>query len=254
MSKALSIGALLVAAGAAHGQVVISEVLGSTSGTDWEFIELVNLGAAPVNIGGWSIELWDSDAGAQFGTLDATAPYAIAGGTILAPGAAWVIGNALAFDGGGPNPDGYDNGSGNESYAGVDFFRNQSFANNSIENSSYTIILADAGLVLQDSWFLRDGVDSTNGGGVGSGLGDLPNRAGVPIVPNFVVNQPVATFDAPAGGYRVGNTVSLINFGPSDLNNGTLAGGTPGYNQIPAPGAMMLAGIAGLAASRRRRA
>ncbi len=243
MKQAMGIAALLVVAGAANGQVVISEVLGSTSSTDWEFMELINLGAAPVDISGWSLELWDSDAGAAFGTLDAASPYVVNPGTVLAPGQVWVIGNATAFDGGGPNPDGYDNGSGNESYAGVDFFRNQALPANAIENSSYTVVLADAGLTLQDSWFFPDSDINVSG--------DLPNRAGVVIAPNYVAPLDGGTFLA-AGAYLQSGTLNLLSF--SSLNDGTLAGGTPGYNQIPAPGAFALAGLAGLVTSRRRRA
>ena len=241
MFKAMGIAALLAFAGAANGQVVISEIYASTSSTDWEFIELVNLGGAPVDISGWSIELWDSDAGAQFGTLDGASPYVVNPATILAPGGVWVIGNPTAFDGGGPQPDGYDDGAGIESYAGVDFFRNQAFADNSIENSSFTAVLADAGSTMVDSWFLTDGGD-----------GDLPNRAGVPFAPSFSFG-PDGTF-MPAGAYRVGNTLNLMNFGSGGQNDGTLAGGTPGYNQIPAPGALALIGAAGLVGTRRRRA
>lgn len=241
MCKAFGIAALLAVAGAANGQVVISEIYASTSSTDWEFIELVNLGAAPVDISGWAIELWDSDAGAQFGILDAASPYVVNPGTILAPGTAWVIGNATAFDGGGPQADGYTNGAGNESYAGQPFYRNQAFGQDSVENSSFTAILIDNGSNAIDSWFITDG-----------GAGDLPNRSGVPFAPNFSFG-PDGTF-MPAGAYRVGNTLNLMNFGAGLQNNGTLAGGTPGYNQIPAPGALALAGVAGLLGSRRRRA
>jgi MYXO-CTERM domain-containing protein len=242
MSKALSIAALLAIAGAANGQVVISEILASTSGSDWEYIELVNLGAAPVDISGWSIELWDSDAGAQFGTLDAASPYSINPGTFIPAGGAWVIGNTRAFDGDlAGNADGYDDGVGNESFASVDFFRNQAFLDNSVENSAFTAILADVGLAVIDSWYMADG-----------GAGDLPNRAGIAMAPNLTAG-PDGTF-LPAGAYRVGNTLSFLNFAQLDLNNGTLAGGTPGYNQIPAPGALALVGVAGLASARRRRA
>lgn len=242
MNTFIAIGALAICAGAAHGQVVISEILASTSGSDWEFIELVNLGNAPVNIGGWSIELWDSDSGAQFGTLDAASPYTVTAGTIIPAGGVWVIGNTRAFDGDAAgNPDGYDDGTGNESYAGVNFFRTQSFGDNSIENSSFTAVLADGALAVKDSWYITDG-----------GVGDLPNRAGVAFAPSFSFG-PDGTF-LPAGAFRVGNGLNILNFNQVDLNNGTLAGGTPGYNQIPAPGAIALTGMAILSAGRRRRA
>lgn len=245
MKCALSIAALVMMAGAAQGQVLINEVLGSTGGTDAEFIELVNTGAAPVDISGYQIELWDSDV-ADAGTPDAGSPYVVGGGTILAPGAVWTIANDVAFDltfGTGyyqsPNP---------TTWMGQSFNADEQFAQNSIENSSYTIVLTDAsGVPILDSWYFSDG-----------GAGDFANRAGTPITAGIDVPLD-GSFLAPgfARTDYLGNGVllpfSTPGFGPPELNDGTLAGGTPGINQVPAPGALALAGLGGLVGIRRRR-
>jgi len=223
-----TIAALAAVAGiaaATSADVVISEILGSTSGTDWEYVEIVNLGAAPVDITGWTLELWDSDAGSGFGGADGSSPYAF-GGVTLNPGDTYVIGNGLAMSGYPQPPYRFD----------------QAWADNSVENSSYTAILADAGSNVMDSVFVTDGGD-----------GDAANRSGTIFSPNMTVG-PDGTF-LPAGFARtdaLGGHVFLY-FDTAMLADGTIEGGTPGINQIPAPGALAMLGIGALAAARRRR-
>lgn len=223
------VAGLAIGAGATAAQasgVIISEILGSTSGSDAEFIELVNTGAAPVDISNWSIELWDSDTGGSFGSADASSPYFVPAGTILGPGGTFTFGNSNA-----------------ETFFGAIF--DESLPANAVENSSYTAVLADAGSSLVEAIFVTDG-----------DAGDAANRGGTPITADFTVG-PDGSF-LPAGFYRIGGpkgtSTELLNFSTGDLNDGTLAGGTPGFNQVPTPGALALAGIAGLAMGRRRRA
>jgi hypothetical protein len=133
-------------------------------------------------------------------------------------------------------------------FMGMPFGITDSLPSNAIENSSYTAILADAGSSVVDSWFVYDDVAS-----------DTPNRAGVPIAPAFSITDPAGFL--PAGAYRTGSSLDLLNFNrpggtAPTLNDGTLAGGTPGIYQIniPAPGAFAFAGMGGLLVARRRRA
>jgi len=223
MRKMLAAAAVVGVAGMAHGQVVISEILGSTTGSDWEFIELVNLGNSAINLTGWQIEMWDSDAG-SIGGADGGSPYVIGGGSIAA-GATFTLANGLATTGYGS------------------FTPDQVLADNSIENSSYTAILADAGLSIVDSIFMTDG-----------GAGDMANRAGAAITANLTVG-PDGTF-LPAGFARtdmLGGYV-ILEFNHDNRDGVTLTGGTPGINQIiPAPGALAMLGLGGLVATRRRR-
>jgi len=215
---------MLGCAGAAHADVVISEILGSTTGSDWEFIEIVNTGNAAVDITGWSIELWDSDDG-SIGGADGASPYFVSGTVVLGAGQTYVWSNDLATTGYGT------------------FVPDVTIGSNSIENSSYTAILADAASNMMDSVFVTDG-----------GAGDAANRAGTLITANLTVG-PDGSF-LPAGFARTdlsGGAV-LLDFNHDNRDGVTLTGGTPGINQIiPAPGAAALLGIGGLAMIRRRR-
>ncbi|MCA9297767.1 MAG: lamin tail domain-containing protein [Phycisphaerales bacterium] len=221
--KTAWIMALAGVAGIANADVLISEVLGSTSSSDWEFIEIVNTGPAAVSLDGYSVELWDSDEG-NVGGGDGAAPYFISGGVTLNPGQVYTLGNSLAATGYAITFDG-------------------DLPSNAIENSSYTIILADNGGVVSDAILVVDGdVDDL----------DNANRAGAPIVPSMTAG-PDGTF-LPAGFARTdlsGGHV-ILNFDTADLNNGTLEGGTPGVNQIPAPAGLAVLGLGALAARRRR--
>lgn len=204
-------------AGSASADIVISEVLGSTTGTDAEFIEVYNDGASAVDLSGWTIELWDSDQGSQFGSSDAGAPYAVSAG-VLGSGETWTIGNSIAA-----------------AAFGVTF--DATFVNNSIENSSYTIILADAMSNVVFSAFVTDG-----------DAGDAANRAGTGLTADINVG-PDGTF-LPAG-YRltdIDGNFELSNFSIGAPNDP----GVANYAAVPAPASAALLGLAGLAGIRRR--
>lgn len=210
--------ALIAAATAANADVVVNEVVGSTTGADVEFVELYNTGATAINLTGWTIELWDSDSdagGSGFGGADGTAPYALSGS--IAAGGYWTIANG-------------------EAASQLGFIGNAIFGNNSIENSSYTLILRDNNGTAVNTIFFWD-----------SGAGDQANDAGTIVTPDFTV-QPDGGFLA-AGFYRAGDgsdNIVMHNF--SDFSDYT-----PGAANVPAPGALALLGLGGLAASRRRR-
>ncbi len=233
--KALIVaGALTAMSGAALGQgVIINEILGSTSSFDWEFIELLNNSAVSVDITGWAVALYESDAGASFGGFDGSSPHAITGTVVLAPGQTYTMGGALA-----------QTGFAGGTYLGAPFNFDQLLPPNAIENSSYTAVLENAAGLNMFSVFATDG-----------GVGDGPNQAGVAIVPDYSFG-PDGTF-VPAGAAVLNKNFDTIqlSFSTSGLAGGNIAGGTPGVDQknIPAPGALMLAGVAGLAATRRRR-
>ena len=224
MRAAIALAALAGSAAIANADVIISEMLGSTSGTDWEYVEIVNTGNVAVDTTGWKLELWDSDTGGSFGGADGGSPHVFLGG-ILAPGAVYVIGNGLAQSG----------------FPGPTYSFNQTWNDNSVENSSYTAILTDAASNPMDIVFVTDG-----------GAGDSANRAGAAITPDMTVG-PDGTF-LPAGFARtdtLGGHVFLW-FDTALLADGTIAGGTPGINQVPAPTSLALLGLGALVARRRR--
>jgi hypothetical protein len=92
--------AILTAAAASYGQIVINEIvddnrLADSTGGDpdtREFIELYNAGNTTVDIGGWSLNYWllggATGPGSYFPVSDE-----IPAGTMLAPGDYWVIGH-----------------------------------------------------------------------------------------------------------------------------------------------------------------
>lgn len=214
--------AIVAAAGActANAGITINEVLGSTTSSDTEFIELYNTGGSSVDLTGWSIELWDSDAGAAFGTSDGAAPYVINSGSIAA-GGHFLLANALA-----------------EGAFGVLSSSGNQLPSNAIENSSYTMVLRDALSNVVETIFMTDG-----------GAGDAANIAGALITPD-VSFGPDGTF-LPAGFYRVGDgssTIGLLEFSPIPAPSAT-----PGAANIPAPAVFAVLGLGGIAVARRRR-
>ena len=216
MKFAIAIAAAAGIATAANASITINELLASTTGTDTEFIELYNTSGSAVDLTNWSIELWDSDAGVQFGTSDAGAPYVLSGS--IAAGGYYTLGNA-------------------QSQALLGYTADQLFGANSIENSSFTIVLRDAGGNVVETGFMTDG-----------GAGDTANIAGSVITADWTFG-PDGTF-LPAGMYRVGDgnaEMAILEFDQSP------ASATAGAANIPAPSALALVGLGGLVAGRRRR-
>jgi hypothetical protein len=215
----VAILAVGLVASAANATVYINEVLGSTTGTDSEFIELYNSGPGAVDISNWTIELWDSDSG-SIGGADGGSPYLIPAATSLAAGGYYLMANPTFATYYTATPD-------------------FALPANAIENSSYTMILTDAALTPVDSFFVWD-----------SGVGDIPNRAGAAYVPISGTVGPDGSF-LPAGFYRVGDgnpATALLEFSPQPAPSAT-----PGAMNLPEPGTLVLLASGALFALRRRK-
>lgn len=221
MKITLAIAALAGIATVANAGVTINEVLGNPVGSDFEFIELFNTTGAAIDLTGWSVELWDSDAG-NLGGPDGQAPYALSGS--IAAGGYFTLGNTAAQN-------------------TLGFTADQLFGSNAIENSSYTMVLRDAMMNVIESIFVVDGDGDINDGGL-----DIANIAGTPITPDFIAIE--GSGFLPAGFYRLGD--GAAEFGYMDFFD-VGATATPGAANIPAPGALALLGLGGLATARRRR-
>jgi len=216
MKFTTAIAALAGITAAANAGVTINEVLGSTPSTDTEFIELYNTTGAAIDLTNWSIELWDSDVDSSgFMGSDGGAPYALSGS--IAAGGYFTLGNA-------------------QSQAFLGYTADITIGSNSIENSSYTMILRDGMGAIVESLFVTDS------------LGDVANDGSAPITPDSVVG-PDGTF-LPAGVYRIGDGNDAWGILEFDQ---TPPSATAGSANIPAPGALALLGLGGLATARRRR-
>jgi len=211
----------LLWSGLANATVHINEVLGSTTSTDTEFIELYNDGPTAIDLTDWTITLYDSDSGTSFGGIDGGSPHTIAAGSSVASGGFFLLGNPEFEALFGITPD-------------------ASLPANAIENSSYTMVLADASSTIQQTVFVTDG-----------GAGDAANIAGTVISPDLTVG-PDGTF-LPAGFFRTtdgGPTTGLLEFSPRPASSAT-----PGLSNVPEPGTVLLMGLglAGLASIERKR-
>ena len=123
MLTSLLLLALAAPQGQANPRVVINELQYDDNSTDdYEFLELFNRSANPVDISGWYVEITDN--GAPAGTF--TVPAA----TILPPAGYWVMGSALV-----PNV--------NQVIGTVTFF----------SDNNATYVLKDSGGTAEDSVF-----------------------------------------------------------------------------------------------------
>lgn len=212
--------AALLATGSASALIIgpdvtINEVLGNTTSTDTEFIELYNAGGLAQDLTGWSIEVWDSDSGAS--GQDGGAPYALSGS--IAAGGFVLLGGPEFASIFGITPD-------------------IALPANAIENSSYTMILVDDSSNVIESIFVTDGGD-----------GDAATRDGSLITPDATVG-PDGSF-LPAGIYRT--TDGGASFGVLEFSPRPAPTATPGASNIPEPGSLALLGLGGLLVARRRR-
>ena len=203
--------------GAASGDIVINEVIGSTTGADTEFIELFNAGNTLIDLTGFVIEEVESDSGAANGTVDDT--FLITPGSTIAPGDFFLLGNTTFTTAFGITP-------------------NQTVGL-SIENSSYTLVLRDASGAAVFTAFATDG-----DGVVPTGL-----------TPDISVG-PDGTF-LPAGftldvDGDVNGGVTILEFSPTPAASATP---TVGANIpiVPEPSSIALLGLVGLAGVFRRR-
>lgn len=188
---------LLTSCAAANAAVVLNEVLGSTESTDTEYIELYNAGPESVDISGWSVEFWESESGAGFGSSNG-GPYTVPVDTMLVDGQHFLFAN--------PETEGvFTDASGNPVIGDVQL------PPNAIQNSSYTVVLKDAEQTVINTVFVTSG-----------GSDDAANIAGELTAPDFSIG-PAGMF-LPAGFTRTvdgGDTLAMLEFSPKPAPSGT---------------------------------
>lgn len=143
--------------GDSSSSLVINEVLGSTTGTDVEFIEL--FGQAGTSLDGLSVIVVESDAGSSNGTIDKQVD--LGAEDVIGDNGFFLIGNTQILE---------------SSVYGVT--PNQEIESNFIENSSYTIALAETssltGNNISGSEIVVDTVGVSDGGATDSFFFDAP--------------------------------------------------------------------------------
>lgn len=187
---------LALLAPAVAAEVFVNELLASTASADCEFIELRNTGRKEIDLHGWSIELWDSDADKAFGTHDADSPIKLRGR--IDAGGYFLLANTVFSEHYPIEPD-------------------QRFHDNGIENSSFTLVLKDDLGEIVETIFVSDG-----------GEGDKANINGRVIRPDAEIRNPEGRYIPPgfarmpddAEGKRV---YRLLKFSPVPA-----PGATPG--------------------------
>jgi len=185
---------LLAGSSALSSNVVINEVLGSTTSTDTEYIELFNSGESSVDISNWQIELWESDSD-QATQQDGGSPFTVAPNTLLMPNEFYLFAN-------------------DEAQALFGVSADVSLNSDAIENGSYTIVLKNAGGAVLETIFVTDGGDE-----------DAANINGLAVTPDQTFG-PDGTF-LPAGFNRnldSDGVAVLLEFSPRPAPSGTPKG------------------------------
>jgi len=203
---------------------ILNEVVGSTRGTDAEFIELYGTADTPLN--DLSIIVVESDDRASNGTIDWRFDF---GGTdVVGDNKFFLLGTSLIPGLYGISP-------------------NVIIPTNSIENSSYTIALIQtssiSGTTIGGSEIVLDALGVTDGETSDFFFFDAP------------VIGPDGAF-LPAGGRRIVDGVdtdTAADWTFSDFANGPSNTPTPGTYAVPLPGtlALLVAGLMGLQFRRK---
>lgn len=185
---------LLSGTSVAFGNVVLNEVLGSTTGDDTEYIELFNSGSGSIDISNWRVEFWESDAGIT-GAQDGMSPYTVPANTVILPNGFYLFANSLT-----------------ETF--FEITGDVLLPEGAIENSSYTIVLKDAAGTALETIFVSDG-----------GENDVANIDGIEVTADLNFGPDGAFL--PAGFNRNLDTdgVSvLLEFSPKPALSGTPTG------------------------------
>lgn len=175
--------------------LVINEMIVNSAGQDTEFLEIYNADSTTADLAGYTIEMWESDAGQSGVDGGGTIDFPVGAPILLAPGGYFVVANSTFITA-------YPNVT-------VGLVTTRSF-----ENSSSTIVLRDASGSVVYTVFATDG-----------GAGDAANINGTPITPDAIGNA-VAFALLPDGNGS--NVVALDDSVPSsDATPGTTNGVPP---------------------------
>ena len=197
---ATACAAALSLAPLASGQVVINEFQYDDTGTtdDREFVELYNAGGAGVDISGWTLGGQDASGANTTTTIPA--------GTILAPGAYWVVGNAAVQN------------------------VNQVAAGGFLENDAETIELRNGG-VLVDAVVYEGNKGSTSYGTLPADVLAQVNTGGNAASPGFWPNHQGVDLGANSVTVSVGRFINGADTNNTGRDFGTRPG-TPGASNL----------------------